>query len=155
MINKILQGDCLIKLKEIPDNSVDSVVTDLDIGKAGEHLVCADLILRGHKAYLSDQGLPYDVVCDIDGRLLRVQVKTTRTIRNVPQRKNDTPAYLFHIRRCGKGGRRSYNESDFDAMALVALDTKEIAYIKLSEAKQTVVLNHTKFRALSDFRRVL
>jgi hypothetical protein len=151
----ILHGNCLDKLKELPDNSVDSVVTDLDIGKAGEHLVCADLILLGHQAYLSDQGLPYDVVCDIDGRLLRLQVKTTRTIRNVPQRKNDTPAYLFHIRRCGKGGRRSYDERDFDAMALVALDTKEIAYIKLAEAKQTVVLNHAKFRALSDFGRVL
>lgn len=28
MINKILQGDCLIKLKELPENSVDSIVTD-------------------------------------------------------------------------------------------------------------------------------
>lgn len=28
MINKILQGDCLIKLKKLDDNSVDSIVTD-------------------------------------------------------------------------------------------------------------------------------
>ena len=27
-MNKILQGDCLIKLKELEDNSVDSIVTD-------------------------------------------------------------------------------------------------------------------------------
>jgi len=28
MMNKILQGDCLIKLKELEDNSIDSIVTD-------------------------------------------------------------------------------------------------------------------------------
>jgi len=27
-INKVIQGDCLIKLKELEDNSVDSIVTD-------------------------------------------------------------------------------------------------------------------------------
>lgn len=27
-INTIIQGDCLIKLKELEDNSVDSIVTD-------------------------------------------------------------------------------------------------------------------------------
>ena len=31
-INKIIQGDCLEKLKELPDNSVDSVVTDPPYG---------------------------------------------------------------------------------------------------------------------------
>ncbi len=44
----ILLGNCLDRLKDLPDNSVDSVVTDLDIGKAGEHLVCADLIIQGY-----------------------------------------------------------------------------------------------------------
>ena len=27
-MNKIIQGDCLEKLKDLPDNSVDSIVTD-------------------------------------------------------------------------------------------------------------------------------
>lgn len=131
------------------------IITDLEIGKAGEHLVCADLILKGYGAYLSDQGLPYDVVCDIGGKLIRIQVKTTRTFRPVPQRVKETPAYLFHIRRCGKGGRRSYDERDFDAMALVALDINKIAYIKLNEARQTLHLNREKFNTLTDFGRVL
>ena len=39
---------------------------DLQIGKAGEYLVCADLILRGFVAYPSEQGLPYDIVLDTE-----------------------------------------------------------------------------------------
>jgi hypothetical protein len=36
----------------------------LELGKAAEHIVCADLILAGYRAFLADQGLPYDVVFD-------------------------------------------------------------------------------------------
>lgn len=35
---------------------------ELQLGKAGEHLVCFDLINQGYNAFLADQGLPYDVV---------------------------------------------------------------------------------------------
>ena len=42
---------------------------DLEVGKAAEHLVCADLITSGYRAFLSDQGLPYDILVDIDGRV--------------------------------------------------------------------------------------
>ncbi len=31
---------------------------ELQIGKAGEHLVCCDLIQQGYNAFLADQGLP-------------------------------------------------------------------------------------------------
>jgi hypothetical protein len=34
------------------------------MGKAAEHLVCADLLMKGYNAFLSAQGLPYDVVID-------------------------------------------------------------------------------------------
>ena len=63
-------------------------ISDLQIGKAGEYLVCADLILQGHIAFPSEQGLPYDVVFEYKDRLYKVQVKTTRAPRNIPQRKN-------------------------------------------------------------------
>ena len=88
--------------------------SDLQTGVAGEHLVCADLITRGYNAYLSDQGLPYDVVADIGGKLYKIQVKTTSKYRAVPQRKHYTPAYLFWIKRCGKGGAKVYKEKDYD-----------------------------------------
>jgi len=113
-------------------------INDLQIGKAGEYLVCADLILKGHIAYPSEQGLHYDIVCDYEGTLLRIQVKTTRKPLPVPQRQVRTEKYLFHIRRCGKGGRQSYSDSDIDIIAIVALDTKTIGYIPVKDTKQTM-----------------
>lgn len=128
---------------------------DLQAGKAGEYLVCADLIMRGYVAFPSEQGLSFDIVVDVGNKLLRGQVKTTRTDRAIPQRAKFTPAYLFHIRRAGKGGRRSYTGEEFDFMALVALDTKMIAYIKIDEARQSMHLNKDKMLSLADFKRVL
>jgi hypothetical protein len=145
----IIQGDCLLKLKELEDNSVDSIVTDLQTGVAGEHLVCADLIMKGHNAYLSDQGLPYDVVADINGKLYKIQVKTTSKYRSVPQRKTLTPAYLFWIKRCGKNGKNIYKEQDYDFMALVALDKKIIGYLPFNNVKGTMHLNESKLTALT------
>jgi len=113
-------------------------LNDTQVGKVGEYLVCADLILKGYIAFPSEQGLHYDVVLSIKNKLYKVQVKTTRKPIPVPQRKNRTEKYCVNIRRCGKGGRKSYEENDVDIFAIVALDTKTIAYLKTSEAKQTM-----------------
>ena len=113
-------------------------MNDLQIGKAGEYLVCADLILKGYVAFPSEQGLSFDVVLYANGKLYKLQVKTTRCPMPVPQRVKRTDKYLFHVRRCGKGGRRAYNNTDIDLFALVALDTKSIGYMKVSDAKQTM-----------------
>lgn len=99
----------------------------LQIGKAAEHLVCADLLISGRNAFLADQGLPYDVVVDVDGRLVRVQVKSTQ-IPKKPQTQRATPAYFFHIRRAGRKGARVYGTNEFDVYALVALDRRLIGY---------------------------
>lgn len=113
-------------------------MNDLQAGKAGEYLVCADLILKGHIAFPSEQGLPFDVVLLIDDKLYKVQVKTTRSPQAVPQRKTRTEKYCFQIRRCGKGGHKSYKEKDVDIFAIVALDTKVIGYISAKDTKQTM-----------------
>lgn len=126
-----------------------NIQNDLQIGVAGEHLVCADLITKGYNAYLSDQGLPYDVVADIDGKLYKIQVKTTSKYRAIPQRKNYTPAYLFWIKRCGKGGKKVYKEKDYDFMALVALDKKIVGYLPFDNIKGTMHLNEEKLKALT------
>lgn len=101
---------------------------DLDIGKAGEHIVIADLLLRGVKAFMTDQNLPYDVIADDGEKLHRLQVKTTRKIRHIKEHSN--PIYFFHIKRAGKNGRRFYRRNDFDGFALVALDIKQVFYIR-------------------------
>jgi len=105
------------------------------LGKAGEYLVCADLLLKGYNAFICESGLPYDVVVEDGRKLIRIQVKTTA--KPFDQKKR-TPAYLFHVRRMGKGGRKSYTNDDIDMVALVAVDTKEIGYISIAEAKQTM-----------------
>ena len=112
---------------------------ELQKGKAGEYLVCADLILMGFIAYPSEQGLPYDVVMDRgDGRLIKVQVKTTDGPRVVPQRKGDSTAYIFNIKRHGKGNAQIYTASEVDLFALVCLDTRKIGYIPNAEMPSTI-----------------
>ena len=114
-------------------------ISDLQIGKAGEYLVCADIILKGFIAFPSEQGLPFDVVLNIDGRLLKIQVKTTRGSKHIPQRKRDIPAYIFHIGNNGKMNRRKkYDSSQVDLFALVALDSKQIAYIPYFNIQTTM-----------------
>jgi hypothetical protein len=113
----------------------------LEIGKAAEHLVCADLILSGHRAFLTDQGLPYDVVFDHGGRLLRVQVKSTSVSRPVPGRPGSPLSYIFHVRRAGRGARRIIGNDEFDLLALVALDIRVVAYVPMgTRIRQTIHL---------------
>jgi hypothetical protein len=47
-----------------PPGRIDHRSRELEMGKAAEHLVCADLLMKGYNAFLSAQGLPYDVVID-------------------------------------------------------------------------------------------
>jgi hypothetical protein len=121
-------------------------ISDLQIGKAGEYLVCADLILQGHIAFPSEQGLPYDVVFDYKDRLYKVQVKTTRTSRNIPQRKNPVKGYIFNIKRRGKGNHSRTTNDSCDMFALVALDTKIIGYLPNTDVKETMNFRTEKFR---------
>ena len=122
-------------------------INDLQIGKAGEYLVCADLILNNYIAYPSEQGLPYDVVMDYNGKLLKVQVKTTRKAKEIPQRKTSIPAYIFHIGNNGAANKRkTYNKKDVDLFALVCAESKEIAYLPYFYHRTTMNFRVPKFR---------
>ena len=113
-------------------------IEDMQIGKAGEYLVCADLIMRGYIAYPSEQGLPYDVVLDMGGELIKVQVKTTRAYKQTPQRVNNNMTYAFNVKRCGKKNKSSHTKESCHIFALVALDEKIIGYMKNEDIKQTM-----------------
>lgn len=119
---------------------------ELQIGKAGEYLVCADLILKGFIAYPSEQGLPYDICLDTGGSIKRIQVKTTSGYREIPQRKTETNAYIFHVRRHGKNNDKIYHNDEVDLFALVALDIDSVGYIKNEEMPTTINLRVDKFR---------
>lgn len=113
----------------------------LSIGKAGEHLVCADLLKRGYKAFLSDQGLPFDVVVEFGGALLKIQVKTTMVPRNVnAEGRNPRMAYSFSVARRGKEGKERLSHFDTDLVAMVCLDRGFVAYMPMDDCGQTVQL---------------
>ena len=111
---------------------------ELQIGKAGEYLVCADVIIMGMIAYPSEQGLPYDVVIDNGTKLLKCQVKTTEKGRRIPQRANDNYAYGFNIKRHGKNGTERYTKSDVDIFALVELENRTVIYVIPDDMPDTV-----------------
>lgn len=119
---------------------------ELQIGKAGEYLVCADLILKGFISFPSEQGLSYDVLLDTGEKLLRVQVKTTSAPRVVPQRAVETKCYIFNIKKCGKGNTKRYFDNEIDLFALVCLDTKRIGYVIPKDMPDTLNLRCDEIR---------
>jgi hypothetical protein len=126
----------------------------LDIGKAAEHLVCANLILLGHRCFLSDQGMPYDVVCDYNGRLIRIQVRASCFPRNANmQGRAERLAYLFYPCRNGKNGKTKLDTTHCDIIALVALDVCKIAYFPISEVGTTCQLMPVGFEFKGKFKR--
>ena len=60
--------------------------------------------------FLSEQGLPYDVLLDNGERLIKIQVKTTQSYKSIPQRNIESKAYIFNIKRCGNGNSKRYKE---------------------------------------------
>jgi len=114
----------------------------LERGKAAEHIVCADLILKGYRSYLSDQGLPYDVVIDHQDRLLRVQVKGTLKAKNVSASGSPARlAYSWNVRRRGVNGKGRLSNQHCDIVALVALDIYAVAYFPVDKCSETIALN--------------
>lgn len=151
---EMLNCDCMEYMAGMPDKAFDLAIVDkthtmlygmrmrtskeLQIGKAGEYLVCADLILKGFVAFPSEQGLPYDVLLDTGEKIVKIQVKTTRGPRIIPQRATESKAYIFNVKKCGKGNVKRYVQNEIDIFALVCLDTKMIGYIKTDDMPDTI-----------------
>jgi hypothetical protein len=138
-----IKNDSLARWREAPQIANTREPTDLDVGTAGEHLVCADLLLNGYVTFRTDQNCAYDVAVDLGGRLVRLQVKSTRTAREIPQRTGSIPAYQWHVRRAGKGGRRKYAADEFDLLALVGLDARQVAYMPPSLTRTLIQIRPT------------
>ena len=134
---------------------------ELQIGKAGEYLVCADLIMKDFIAYPSEQGLPYDLCLDTGSKIIRVQVKTTQSHRSIPQRSKDTKAYIFNIRNHGKNNKSRYRFGEVDLFALVVLDIRAVGYLWHKDMASTMNFRVDKFRGtyydekgIKDFEKV-
>ncbi len=115
-------------------------------GAAAVHLVCADLLISGHSAYVAAEGLHYDVILDAGGRLFRIQVKSTSYQRVRRQRPGSAIAFQFLTNRGhrpdrpgGKSSPKRYDESHADIIACVALPTRQIAYMPIKGPMLTAI----------------
>lgn len=108
------------------------------LGKAGEHLVCADLFLNGWVATMAAEGQSYDIIAERDGYMIRVAVKSTQEAR--PRRSGARDAYCFQtLRRMPVNRKRlQYTRAEADLVALVALDIKRVGYIAVDNCPQIV-----------------
>lgn len=128
----------------LPETTLTALgVSAMDVGKAAEHIVCADLIMAGYPAFLSDQACPFDVVADVGDRLIRIQVKATLQPRNMNATgRNPRLGYSWSVRVRGKKGQaKRLDEAHCDVIALVAMDIRCIAYFPVSVPGQTMQLN--------------
>lgn len=113
------------------------------LGAAGEHIVCADILLSGRNAFFAGAALPFDLVIDDGGRLARVAVKSTLSARKRPAREANRICYQFAVTRSrrlhtGKTDARPYSSSDVDIIAFCALDVRCVAYCHISECAQSM-----------------
>jgi hypothetical protein len=112
---------------------------DMRNGKAAEHLVLADLLLRGYDAFLAGEGLHYDVLVNIDNKILKLQVKSiTRPSASRKGRRNVGPVYRFTTSSAVYiNNKYKYKPKtkycDVDIWVFVALDLKIISYVTTKE----------------------
>ena len=98
----------------------------VQIGKAGEFLVCSALELMGHQTAICN-GQGFDLLMfDDDGETYRVEVKSART--KVNQR------YKFGT-ATGSGSKKLLSPNDCDIVALVALDERMIVFRDVMQIK--------------------
>lgn len=109
-------------------------------GSAAEHLVCADLLLRGYSASIAAHGMPYDVLVEVDGLVLRVEVKSSQFVKTVTRKhRSDVRVYEFSFgKSANERGYRRHAPGQFDLAAIVATDLRVIGYLPASLAKTSV-----------------
>jgi hypothetical protein len=126
------------------------------LATAGEHLVCADLLMLGYKAILTSQMCAYDIAVEVDaGRLVRVQVKSASDAKPkgavYPERERPPEsAYQWGI---AGGARAMPTRETFDVLALVGLDIRQVAYHAIEDVRSTMLLWTTgpRARPFADF----
>lgn len=113
------------------------------IGHAAEYYVCGDLTLKGFVVSIPMQGIPYDLILDVDSVLFKVQVKSTRIPIKIPQRVQERHYYRFQTCRSPGSKKTQYLNSEIDIYAFVCYDTMKIGY----ETKEFVSPSSMSFRA--------
>jgi hypothetical protein len=98
-------------------------VSTTKTGLAGEYLVCSMICKLGYFAYLSAPSCRYDVVAEVGEKLIRIQVKATRSRGYLYTRKNIS-GYRFRV-------DPPVAAEEADLIAFVALDSGEVAFLSI------------------------
>ena len=99
----------------------------LNIGSAGVHYVCRELLVLGVNASIAAEGLASDIYAeweDIDGqtKIAGLQVKTKKELKA-------TNSFNFHKGFHGSvAGVRPYEENEFDIAVCVCLDANAVVF---------------------------
>lgn len=119
---------------------------ELEHGKCGEYYAIFSLMKQGFSAFISDQGMAYDIVVDVNGDLLRGQVRSTLKMRDYGKSLN---VYRFGT-RTGKGAIRATKQGRCDFYAFVVIEDEKIAFMSSSEL--TSVRNEGTIKQTIEFR---
>lgn len=119
---------------------------ELQLGKVGEYLVCADLIASGYNAFLADQGSPFDIIVVTGSGIKRIQVRSTYGLKDYTITKN---VYRFRL-RTGRESKEVARKCEVDYYAFVSISNQKIAYINVNDL--TNVKNDNCIKTLQELR---
>lgn len=77
--------------EEIQEKEEEIIIEGSYTGKAGEHLVCSELLFRGFNASIMSVDVGMDIVATKDNQLIGIQVKTSNL--------NKFNTYVFDVRK--------------------------------------------------------
>lgn len=124
-------------LRNFPDVTSDALkVHGKELGRAGELLVESTLLRLGHQSISVAEHLPFDCVVLHPRGLIRIQVKTAARPRN--------DSYHFNISRGyhrSPTGVRTYADTDYDLLALVALSDNVVKFSSERRRSQNIGLD--------------
>lgn len=99
----------------------------LEIGKAGEHLVVADLLISGYNAFLTDKGNSHDIIFETKDGFKTIEVRSTLTSYTYKGKDFKKDMYIFHLKK-GRGSTKRFKKIP-DYLALCVISKNLIAYI--------------------------
>lgn len=125
--------------------SIDSSFT----GKAGEHLVCSELLFKGYNASIMSVDAGMDIIATKNNKLFSIQVKTANA--------NEYDTYNFDVRKVSF--EKDYAGNTFYVFILKGKEKTDFLILplnemekKLSEKAILYIQTHKKYRVKIDIR---
>lgn len=123
-LNKNKESEGINKIIEIEKEQEEKILGEASfVGKAGEHLVCSELLFRNFNASIMSVDVGVDIAAVKDNKFFGIQVKTSQ--------KNQNDIYNFHIRK--KSFERFNKNNIF--YVFVLKDIKNIDFLIFSSSE--------------------